>query len=322
MKKLLNAGLALSTLLSLTACGGQAQMVPTAGYPQQTPVTGQNAYFQNNYAYQAPATTPQGYNQAVQPGVQQQAAPQTAPTRISAARVSAPQGTVAPRPTAPRATTPAPRPAAAAPKPAAPSAEQIGAELIAKSIQKFDQIQNFSIIATAFEKNEKGVTNLKLKLHFQKPTRTKMEIVEHTNSLFVGAKLLYESGSDQVTGRPGGMMSFMKMTLPLSDDRISSRRGYRLDQIDTLAIVNRLLKSGQQPRVLGKANVGGREVAMLEFTGANPFDQTITREVLGIDMQDQFVRSHEMYVGADLIYSLKLQQVDIDTQIPASEFTI
>lgn len=118
------------------------------------------------------------------------------------------------------------------------------------------------------------------------------------------------------------MMSFMKLTVPLSDERISSRRGYRLDQIDTLAIVNRLMKSGQQPKVLGKTNFNGREIAMIEFAGQNPFDNTITREVLGIDMQDNFVRTHEMYVGTDLVYSLKLEQVTVDGTIPASDFTI
>lgn len=170
MKKLLSSGLVLSTLLSLTACGGQVQMAGgQVAMPQQTAVNPQNAYMQNGFVYQAPAAQAQNqlYTQPTQPVAQQT-------TRVSAAGISA---TASRNNTAPRATTPVTRPAArpatpapaAAPKPAAQTPEQIATDLLAKSIQKFDQLQNFSITASAYEKDAKGVTNLKLKMIFQNP---------------------------------------------------------------------------------------------------------------------------------------------------------
>lgn len=334
MKKLVQATLALSTLISLNACGGQ--VAPTGGMPYSPNMVNgqgfaQNPYMQTGYSYQAP----------------QQQAPQSNPMMAQPQQPAQPQFNQQPQQSAPRsaagpqsvslrssASRPAPQlpPQQVAPRPAAPvqqqqaaprqSAESIAADLLVKTRQKFDQIQNFATTIDAFEKNEKGVTRLKLKVLYQKPTATKLEILEHSNGMFAGARLRYESGIDQVTGRPGGMLGVMKLTVPMSDDRITSRRGYRLDQIDTMAIVQRLVNPALNPKVLGKTSVGGREIIVLEFPAQNHFDPAITREILGIDMQEHFIRIHEMYAGPELVYSLKLQDVQINAPLSAKDFDI
>lgn len=336
MKKLIHATLALSTLISLNACGGQ--VAPTGGMPY-TPnmVNGQgfaqNPYMQTGYSYQAPQQQGAQPNammaqpqQAAQPQFNQQQPPQqSAPRPAGPQSVSLRANANHPAPQLPPQQQVAPRPAAPAQQQqAAPrqTAESIAADLLVKTRQKFDQIQNFATTIDAFEKNEKGVTRLKLKVLYQKPTATKLEILEHSNGMFKGARLRYESGVDQVTGRPGGMLGVMKLTVPMSDERIQSRRGYRLDQIDTMAIVQRLVNPALSPKVLGKTNVGGREIIVLEFPAQNHFDPSITREVLGIDMQEHFIRIHEMYAGPELVYSLKLQDVQINAPLSAKDFDI
>lgn len=331
MKKIVNTALMLSTLLSLVACGGQ--VAPTGGIPY-TPnmVNGQNfaqnPYMQTGYNYQAPQQehipqqlhqpAPQQHQLQQQPNLPNPAQPRQQQSASLRANASRPQ-----QPLPPQAQQ-TQRPAAAVQQQTAPrqSAEAIAADLLIKTRQKFDQIQNFSAVIDAFEKDDKGVTRLKLKALFQKPTANKLEILEHSNGLFKGARLRYESGVDQVTGRPGGLMGVMKLTVPMSDDRISSRRGYRLDQIDTLAIVQRLVNPALNPKVLGKTNVGGREIIVLEFPAQNHFDPAITREILGIDTQEHFVRIHEMYAGAELVYSLKLQELQLNAPLSSKDFDI
>lgn len=342
MKKLLSASLVLTSLVSLTACGGRAQIVPTA-YPYAQNAYGQNAYLQSGYAYQTPqqqapdlsnissqlptAYNPQITQQSMNQGV---AAPQqrnsmntpaqqaVATPNLAAANVPQ-QQRVAPNPAQP-AQAQAPQ---AAPQQAAPqSPDAVVQNLLKQSAATFDAMQNYKAIASVHETNEKGTTDLKLNVIFQKPGRSKMEILEHNNSLYVGVKLTYQSGTNQVTGRPSGMLGFVKMTVPMTDDRILTRRGYRLDQVDTLAIVNRLIKSGQTPRLLGKTTVAGRQVAVLEYTPKNHFDPAITRELLGIDLQDHFVRIHEMYAGKQLVYSLKLEQVQVNAPLTDKDFEV
>jgi hypothetical protein len=329
MKKILSSTLALFTLASLTACGGQATMTPGVTQPQmaanayqpnfQAPMN-QMAAPQQGVAPQAPMTyaaapTQQGAKAPVVPG--------SRPTPNFNTGTAAKPASAAPRAaaaaSAPRAQAAAPRAAA----PAAPTSDSVGRELIAKARARFDSVKNFIVLGDAYEKDEKGETRIKLKLAFQKGSTCRLDIVQHTNSMFSGAKLMYTPGTDSVTGRPGGAMSFMKMTLPMSDNKIQTRRGYRLDQVDTNAISTRLLGNpALNPKILGKTTVNGRQIAVLEFTNVNDFDQRITRELLGIDMEDHFVRIHEMYAGNDLVYSLKLTQVTLDGPITAADLSV
>jgi len=353
MKKLLSASLALATLISLTACGGQAQIVPTPGYGQQQGYgqSYQNPYMQTGYNYQAPAAQQQQRQQqatapnlanlsgqlptAYNPQLNQQFAGQVsaAPQQAMRAPVAVPQQAPAPgvpqqAPQAAPQQAPAPgvpqqAPQAAPPQQQAQTPEAIAQDLLRKTREKFNSMQNFKGIAEVMEKNEKGVTNLKLDVIFQKPGRSKMQILEHPNGMYVGVKLVYDSGQDKVTGRPSGMLGFAKLTVPMTDERILTRRGYRLDSVDSLAIINRLVNDpNKKPKILGKTTMAGNQVAVLEYIPQNHFDPNSTRELPGIGMNTRVVRIHEMYAGKELVYSLKLPQVQMNAPLSAKDFEV
>lgn len=339
MKKLLSSTLALMSLVSFTACSGSTTMTPNAALMQQPSIaTGQNAYAQTGFTYEAPdqAISQPGAQGAAQGAIAlpAQQAPQTAQAPVPAGSRPTPVFGAAKAPTqttVKTAATTSTRPATTAPRaaapaaPAAPSADSVGRDLLAKSRARVESTQSFIVQGDAYEKDAKGETRIKLKLAFQKgsPSKCRLDIVQHSNSLFSGAKLSYTPGTDQVTGRPGGAMSFMKMTLPMSDSKIQTRRHYRLDQVDTNAIATRLLGNPSlNPKILGKTTINGRQIAVLEFHNVNDFDKTITRELLGIDMEDHFVRIHEMYAGDELVYSLKLTTVNLDAPVSAADLEV
>jgi outer membrane lipoprotein-sorting protein len=330
--------------LVLTACGNQAQTQPYNPYMYQQGSTQMGAYGANyqqnlyqqpsNYSYTNPAQGQQQYAGAVNPAMgntvagansfasttQQQAAPLTrsATTARTTTPATAAKTVTASKSTATRAAAPV-----VAPRPAAAPAMSMTQTILSKAKASFDKIQSYVATADVYEtKAGKGPVKAKIKVWFQKPGTTKMHLVEHTNALFKDAKLTYKSGIDQITGRPGGAMSFMKMTLPMSDDKVTSRRNYRLDQVDTLAIVTRLIRPELNPKLLGKTTVNGRQVAVLEYQPQNHFDPTITKELLGIDMETYFVRIHEMYVGEELVYSLKLPEVQLNQPLTAKDFEV
>ncbi len=335
MKKLLSSTLALMSLVSFTACSGSTTMTPNAALMQQPSMAaGQNAYAQTGYNYEAPdqAISLPGTQGATQGAIalpaQQTAQNAQAPVPAGSRPTPAFGAPKAPVQTAVKtaATTPARPTAPATPAAAAPSSDSVGRELLAKSRARVESTQSFIVQGDAYEKDEKGETRIKLKLAFQKgssSSKCRLDIVQHSNSLFSGAKLSYVPGSDQVTGRPGGAMSFMKMNLPMSDSKIQSSRHYRLDQVDTNAIATRLLGNPSlNPKILGKTTINGRQIAVLEFHNVNDFDKTITRELLGIDMEDHFVRIHEMYAGDTLVYSLKLTTVNLDAPVTAADLEV
>lgn len=316
--------LVVSISLFLTACGGQLQTQPYN--PYLTNPTGQYAnHFQQNlyqqqgiYRYQnshqaltQPAQS-SGYSFTSVAKPQPNETHQVVPTSTSGLKSK----TSARQPTNLKAATPS------QPKASSPSLS-ITQSLLQKTRARFESLQNFRGMAEIFEtKPGKGPVKAKLKVTFMKPGSSHLEIVDHSNSLYKGAKLAYKSGSQSVTGRPGGAMSFMKMTLPMSDDKVTSRRGYRLDQVDTLAIVNRLIRPELNPKLLGKTTVNGRPVAVLEYQTSGHFDPLITKELLGIDMETYFVRIHEMYAGEELVYSLKLPEVQLNEPISPADLEV
>lgn len=324
--------LMVTATLILTACGSQSQTQAYNPYMTQ-PATGQmgasyqqNLYQQpSNYSYTTPnqgqtAGAPTAAGNAAMQQSNFASAPQAA---APLNRAAAPAKTAVKAPaTVARASTAAKAPLPVAKPPAAPAVSMTQTILL-KAKASFDKIQNYVATADVFEtKAGKGPVKAKIKVWFQKPGTTKMHLVEHTNSLFKDAKLTYKSGVDQITGRPGGAMSFMKMSLPMSDDKVTSRRSYRLDQVDTLAIVSRLVRPELNPKLLGKTTVNGRQVAVLEYQAQNHFDPQITKELLGIDMETYFVRIHEMYAGEELVYSLKLPEVQFNQPLTAKDFEV
>ncbi len=330
--------LMVTATLILTACGSQSQTQAYNPYMAQPGVAQmgangasyqQNLYQQpSNYSYTAPnqgqmAGAP---NTAMGNATMQQSNFASAPQQQAAAPITRSAATTAKAPAKAPATvarantaTKAPLPVA---KPAAP-AMSMTQTILSKAKASFDKIENYVAVADVFEtKAGKGPVKAKIKVWFQKPGTSKMHLVEHTNGMFKDAKLTYKSGIDQITGRPGGAMSFMKMTLPMSDDKVTSRRSYRLDQVDTMAIVSRLVRPELNPKLLGKTTVNGRQVAVLEYQTQNHFDPQITKELLGIDMETYFVRIHEMYAGEELVYSLKLPEVQLNQPLTAKDFEV
>lgn len=339
MKKILSATLTSTlTLVLLSACGGQTQINPTMAYGPQY---GQTPYQQSGYAYQNPnlmAQQNQNFSNPAQAQYPQNfAAQQPAQTQATAQQrtMNTPQ-TTAPRSTATanrtpsttqraatastaRPTTAAPRAATAAPAAPKRSAAQT---LLLNARKRVQTLNSAKTVVNCFETNaEKGPTNLKANMMFMSGT-TKLEVISHQNSLFVGAKLSYQAGSPNVTARAAGALGIVKVNAPMTDKRILTRRGYRLDQIDVFAIANRLLNGKVEPKVLGKTQVNGRNIAILEFTNANDFDKEVTRELLGIDMEDYFVRIHEMYAGSELVFSLKLENLQLNAPISAQDLEI
>lgn len=338
MKKLFVTTLTSTlSLLMLSACGGQTQINPSMAY---APQYGQTPYQQSGYAYQNPNLAAQ--NAQVNPALQQQqaypqyagqqptaTAPQTAGTlpQNTATRAATPQ-TTQPRTAAstaqrsPSTATPTTRTqSTAAPQTAAPKISAAQALLI-NARKRVQTLSSATAVVNCFETNaEKGPTNLKANMLFLKG-QTKLEVIAHQNSLFVGAKLTYHEGSDQVSARAAGALGLVKVSAPMSDKRILTRRGYRLDQIDVFAIANRLLNGKVEPTVLGKTQVNGRTIAILEFKNANDFDQSVTRELLGIDMENYFVHIHEMYAGSELVFSLKLENLQLNAPLSPQDLEV
>lgn len=293
----------------LGACGGQTYVNGTAGpltAPQQIPqqIPQQQAYPSGQQGLPQTLTPRPSGPSPAQPTVQASARP-------VATRSPVP-GTAAPKPTA------TPAKAIASAKPQLSAAQQ----LLQKAVARFQSLKSFKLTVEGYEASDvKGPTNLSFYMTALNG-RAKLDVFKHTNSLYIGVKMGYQAGSDTISVRPGGALGFVKLDTKMDDERLLTPRGYRLDQIDAFAISQRLLGGTHAPKVLGKTQLNGRTIAILEYTRANDFDSKITRELLGIDMQDYFMRIHEMYEGDKLVFSLKIGEVQLDLPLTDKDLEI
>lgn len=306
--------LATLTTLSLTACGS-AESMNQALTPVYPPMGAQS---------QMQSQSATGMNNQDMAMADLNAPAEVAPTRTLGSATTTPTKTASATTAQSKTATTKSGAAATRTTKATATTQTLEAKLLTKASQALSSIQTATAIADMFEKNAaKGAVRGKIKYYFQAPGRNKMEFIEHSVSAYKGAKLSYSYGAGKVTGRPGGIASFMVMTLPMSDDKVLSRRNYRLDQIDINATIKRLTQPNLGAKVLGKTQIEGREIAIIEYRNTpGHFDKTISRELLGIDMQTGYFRFHEMYQGNEMVYSVRVPQLSVNTALPAKAMDV
>jgi hypothetical protein len=324
MKNQMIVVLALAAFNSLSACAGNPPN--SSAYPNYAAAQQNPSYAGQQNAFMQATSQEQIYSQN-----SQQMGQQNSPALVPSVNLNA--GAVNNKNAIVSKTTPAKSPAlksatpvkvapAAIPAKAATPQVSVAQQIVTKSVARFNSLDSFKFMVEGFEMVS-GKTPSRLSFNmFALKGQAKIEVLKHTNSLYVGVKMGYQTGHDAISVRPGGALGFVKVDTKMNDERLSTPRGYRLDQIDAFAIAKRLLIGPQQPKVLGKTQINGRTIAILEFTNANSFDQRITRELLGIDMEDHFIRMHEMFEGDKLVFSLKLNNIQLNAPVSEAEIKI
>lgn len=340
----------LSSLVVLTACGGTVRsnysaMTPNYAAPQGYAAYGQQAYGQTlaqpqtlgqtaytqpgagaypSTAYAMPTT---GYAQ--QP--EYNAAPaQTAPVARNATTTRAAKPTTASIKSpaaAPKTAAKTPAKATTAPKTttkastpkAAPQVNQTE-QWLAQARQSLGQLQGMIADVAVFEK---GLTpgNGQIRYYYRQG-QVKIDIINSSDAGRKGVKLAYQAGSNEVKARASGVLSLVAVTLSMSDSKVKSGRQYLLNQIDLTATTTRLTQPGLQGKAIGKTSMGGSEVVVIEFVPQNHFDGRITKERLGIDLKTFLPRMHEMYEGNELVYSSRVEQVQINPNFGPKDFEV
>lgn len=292
---------------------GSTQYAQTGANAQTPQATNLNAPIGGDYGYygNTQAAAPGAQTAAPRAAVPSNSRPTPSLTKASAASSKAPV-TKAP-------TTRAAAPKTTAPAPAAPKVAD-GAEFLAKARQAMASVQSLSATVSTFEK---GATSGQGKIqYYYRNGQIKIDVIASSDASRKGVKLAFQSGGNQVKVRPSGVLSMVALNLSMSDGKLLSGRKYQLGQIDLSSTVNRLTQPGTQAKVLGKTSFGGSEVIVLEISSPNPFDNQITKEHLGLDAQNFLPRIHEMYVGQELVYAGRVEQLIVNPQLPDSTFNV
>jgi hypothetical protein len=162
-------------------------------------------------------------------------------------------------------------------------------------------------------------------LTYRGPGSYRLEMLKSSKAAFQGAKLIFHSGEKTVKVRPGGLLKFLPLTLPLADPQLLSLNGYRLDQITGHGVLERLHDPAYEIRLHGKATVAGTPVQILKVTAAaNTLDRRIAYEYVGFDEQHRFrmwaaFGDPALRLPSDLLYQLTVDEVQ--PGVPVSDAT-
>lgn len=170
-----------------------------------------------------------------------------------------------------------------------------------------DKVLEFINKPNAFEvlidKTEKGLkdkskyTIQTLKFFGRKPGTVKIEVLKHSKSSNVGAKMSYVSGTGKATVRPGGALSFIVKEFDQTDSNITSPNEYSPESCDFFTLAKRLSGADYTAEITGKITVDGKDVYLLKVVkkGTNELDSSITHEIIGFDPKTFEVKLWEAY---------------------------
>lgn len=265
------------------------------------------------------AQTPQPVEEQAQTAPQAQTTPktQTAPKVVApAAAVPVKAGTIP----AKTGTTPV------AKAPVAPTAtSNLPAEkkIVVKIQDAYAKLNDYTAIIGFFsKKNEKKVPNGnatlkgKFKYTFQKPRLEIFNVLEHSVSIAVGAKLVWRG--DTMAKAKAGILSF---NLPLTDSKLTTNRDWNFGQMDHVALLERLNSTKGKLSLAGASTVSGKECYMLKIVGPVA-DDDITEEIVAVDKKTFYMISDEIYVGEDKVFDLKIDIDGVNTNPPAADFEV
>lgn len=200
-------------------------------------------------------------------------------------------------------------------------------------VKTLDKIKQANAFVTEIEKYERGISDPSksitqtLKISGRKPGSVKIEVLAHTKSSSVGAKVSYVRGTGKATVRPGGALSFVTKELDQTDENIISANNYTPEQADFFSMSQRLSDSSYKAELQGKTTISGIEVFLVKLTktgSANELDSRIKHEIFGVDPKTMEVKLWEAYdtSSTDPYLKVTIKYFNIMSDLPDSTFKV
>ncbi|MBC7474415.1 MAG: hypothetical protein H7263_09000 [Candidatus Sericytochromatia bacterium] len=196
-----------------------------------------------------------------------------------------------------------------------------------------DKITSANAFETEVEKYEKSLTDGKVvqqtfKIDERKSTGdVKIDVLYHTTSSSIGAKLHFVVGSGKITVRPGGALSFITKELDQTDSNIVSANGYTPEKVDLLTLAKRFSDTSYKAELTGKTTIDGNDVYILKITNSetNTLDPRIKFETLGFDPKTFEVKLWEVYSASsetEPFMRITMKSFTVLDSIPDSTFKV
>lgn len=156
-------------------------------------------------------------------------------------------------------------------------------------------------------------------LYFKKPRLIRMDVVKGNRSSDNGAVGVFRNNGN-VTVRPGGLLSFLSVTVDKHDPRIASIRGHAIDEID-LQAVRDLIQSREADGVLTVSVADGEYLL-----SSRPRDPSknggVTRELIRLAAVKYLPISSDSFEGDTLVQHVEWSRFVLDAGLPDELFDV
>ena len=197
--------------------------------------------------------------------------------------------------------------------PVSPQDQQLARSIVNAVDQAYDQLQGFSGTLETIDQTPDKQSTGEAKIAFLKPSQTRIDVISDSGNPGDAGTKVYWDGGSSVKVRTSGLLSFMTITLSLTDSRLESYNGYTLQQLNVTTIIKALNDPQAVLKSLGDQQVDGRTVTVLDLSGV-AIAPGVDHLHVGIDHLSRLPILVEFYQGSQLTYGLRID--NLSTQAP------
>jgi len=213
-------------------------------------------------------------------------------------------------------------PAAAQPSPPPAENQQAARLLAARTVEAFEALESMraTVHTTDLDPADGDLYKGILDVHYQAPAKF-MFTVKPGSRHNVGTKMAFEDGDTHISVRPGGMLGFAKVKLPVDDKRVQTSRGFPIMAITQKSMVGRLKHPKAIVGLLGEASLEGKPVQVLSVTGP-VLPKGATEEWVYADKTTALPLRGELRIGKQVVFSTTLKDFQPNAQLPKGVFDL
>lgn len=205
------------------------------------------------------------------------------------------------------------------PSPAGPNAYDI----VNAAFQLFNSTSTYQATLDTFEVGPTKTLRATVNAAFRKPNAFRLEVVSSNDSQSQGGIMVYTGGSTVQVKVGSGIFAGTVLTLSLTDPRLLSPRGDRLDQSDVQSILRQFTEPGAQVAYAGASAINGRPAHILELRTSSMRSRSVSKAHIGFDAEGKYLVLREEYDLANrLTLRVTIRNVQLNPQLAASLFTL
>jgi outer membrane lipoprotein-sorting protein len=200
--------------------------------------------------------------------------------------------------------------------------EEIDIEGVLLSIQeKWESVHDYTCTATSFAKKGDEEEESVIEQLFMRPKWLRMNIIDGKGKGSVG---IYNPNTKKVKGFKTGILKIVVLTLELTDKRVSSIRGHRIDEADWGTLIERLVsyKNNNEFTSVTPSTKDGKDAYL--FTAVVSDSNRLwgaVKERVWIDTQTLLPLYVEQAIDTDeVVHFVKYEDIKINTGLEEKDF--